>query len=88
VSFGLNTYVSMVAVALRMIDMVERKCRVCGSPNPPLFMVRERNIDLALVDSECLDCGFCWSEVLTFAEYKKMVAEYEKEAVDCLKRRV
>jgi hypothetical protein len=68
--------------------MVERKCRVCGSPNSPLFRERERNIDLILFDCVCLDCGFGWSEALTDAEYNKIVAEYEKEFVDSLKRRV
>ena len=66
--------------------MVGRECRVCGSPNPPLSMVREHNLDLVLVDNECLDCGFCWSEVMKFAEYEKLVAEYEKEAIESIKR--
>ena len=64
--------------------MVGHKCRVCGSPNPPYLMVRERNVDLVLVDGECLDCGFCWSEVMKFAEYEKLVAEYEKEAIEAI----
>jgi len=70
------------------IDMVERECRRCGSPNSPLFVVRERNIDVLLVNCVCLDCGFGWSEALTVAEYNKIVAEYEKEFVASLKRRV
>ena len=68
--------------------MVERECRRCGSPNSPLFVVRERNFDLILFDVLCLDCGFSWSEVLTADEYHEIVAYYEKDFVDAVKKHV
>jgi len=65
-----------------MIEMAERKCRRCGSPNSPHFVVRERNLDLVLINAVCLDCGFSWSEALTVAEYNEIVAYYEKDYID------
>jgi len=73
----------MVAVA-RTIDMGERKCRRCGSPNSPLFVERDRNIDVILFDCVCLDCRFSWSEVLTVAEFNKIAVEYGKELHESL----
>ena len=49
------------------------KCPSCGSPNAPLFKVRERNADLVLVDMRCLDCGFCWSDALELADFEQNI---------------
>ena len=54
--------------------MLAMKCPHCGSPNAPLGHVRERNVDLVLVDMRCLDCGFRWSAVMTWVAYQKDIA--------------
>ena len=67
--------------------MVASECSKCGSPNQPYLMVRERNVDLVLVDGVCLDCGFSWSKVMKSVEYVELLAMYEREAIEAFKRR-
>ncbi len=49
------------------------RCPSCGSPNAPLFEVRARNVDLVLLDMECLDCGYCWSDALEVADFEQNI---------------